>query len=72
MGLISVVRLFFPKLAPADRYERWIGHTIDELPGQMQAMTARVCSIDHVLSARSPIRVMVPFLSRHTATSSTS
>lgn len=25
-------RVFFPKLAPADQYERWIGHTIDDLP----------------------------------------
>jgi hypothetical protein len=32
LGLISVVRReFFPKLAPADRYERWIGHTIDDV-----------------------------------------
>ncbi|OZE90988.1 hypothetical protein CH298_07445 [Rhodococcoides fascians] len=32
VGLIFVVRReFFPKLAPADRYERWIGHTIDDV-----------------------------------------
>jgi hypothetical protein len=22
----------FPKLAPADQYERWIGHTVDDIP----------------------------------------
>lgn len=32
VGLIADVRReFFPKLAPADRYERWIGHTIDDV-----------------------------------------
>ncbi|MCZ4518095.1 transposase [Rhodococcus ruber] len=32
VGLISDVRReFFPKLAPADRYERWIGHTVDDV-----------------------------------------
>lgn len=25
-------REFFPKLAPADQYERWIGHTVDDVP----------------------------------------
>ncbi|MDZ7929977.1 MAG: transposase [Rhodococcus sp. (in: high G+C Gram-positive bacteria)] len=31
-GLISEVRReFFPKLAPADQYERWIGHTVDDV-----------------------------------------
>lgn len=29
--LSDVRREFFPKLAPADRYERWIGHTIDDV-----------------------------------------
>ena len=25
-------REFFPKLAPADHYERWIGYTVDDVP----------------------------------------
>ncbi|MBY3989407.1 hypothetical protein HQO84_00385 [Rhodococcus fascians] len=29
--LSDVRREFFPKLAPAGRYERWIGHTIDDV-----------------------------------------
>jgi hypothetical protein len=27
-------REFFPKLAPADQYERWIGHTVDDVPSE--------------------------------------
>lgn len=39
LGLISDVRgEFFPKLAPADQYERWIGHTVDDV---LQADTGR-------------------------------
>ncbi|PHV66895.1 transposase [Williamsia muralis] len=30
--IADVRREFFPKLAPADHYERWIGYTVDDVP----------------------------------------